>query len=233
MSIRRICSIAWVARCARPGSGSLSSSISSAGNDLPGDAELVLEPAALALLAALGQPVPVVVGLLLVLADDLEGDRLGERELRPAVEGGVLLAVEGEVDGQDVALLHRRGHVRPVAGDVADARVREDRGVVLRGLLRLAVEPETRDLLGHREFLSAGPERPVSRCRPCPGPETHRKGVRGPPRGCAVHARSAVVHAPCVHIVSGRSCRGWSARACGVARTPPGAPRPSSPPRRA
>src|SRR3712207_7406258 len=41
----------------------------------------VLEPAAHALLAAVGEPVPVVVGLLLVLAHDLEGDRLAEREL--------------------------------------------------------------------------------------------------------------------------------------------------------
>src|SRR4051812_33474724 len=46
------------------------------GDDLPGDIELVLEPAALALLAAVGEPGPVVVGLLLVGAHDLEGDRL-------------------------------------------------------------------------------------------------------------------------------------------------------------
>src|SRR4051812_41946608 len=119
------------------------------GGDLPGDAELVLEPAALALLAALGEPVPVVVGLLLVLAHDLEGDRLGEPELRAAVQAEVLLAVEGEADGEDVALPHRRRHVRPVAADGVDRGVREDGRVVLGGLLGLAVEPEARDLLGH------------------------------------------------------------------------------------
>ena len=86
MSIRCICSIAWVARWARPGSGSLSSGHQLGRHHLPRDAELVLEPAALALLAALGQPGPVVVSLLLVGAHDLEGDRLVEPGLRAAVE---------------------------------------------------------------------------------------------------------------------------------------------------
>jgi len=49
----------------------------------------------LALLPAVGQSLPVVVDLVLVGAGDLEGDRLAEGELRPAVEW--LIAEEGVV----------------------------------------------------------------------------------------------------------------------------------------
>ena len=56
-------------------------------DDLPGQAVLVLEPAALACAVRRpGELVPVVVDLLLVLAADVEGDGLGELELRAAVE---------------------------------------------------------------------------------------------------------------------------------------------------
>jgi hypothetical protein len=50
-------------------------------DDLPGDAEAVLQPAARAFLAAVGELLPVVVDLVLVLAVDQEGDRLAEGEL--------------------------------------------------------------------------------------------------------------------------------------------------------
>ena len=53
------------------------------GKHLPGQAELVLEPAAGTFLAALlGQRGPVIVELLLGLAGNLEGDRFVELELR-------------------------------------------------------------------------------------------------------------------------------------------------------
>src|SRR5687768_9668892 len=64
------------------------------GHDLPRQAEAVLHPPACDLLPTLGQPVPEVVGLLLVLAAHLERDRLGEVELGAAVEPGELLAVK-------------------------------------------------------------------------------------------------------------------------------------------
>ena len=52
-------------------------------HDLPREAELVLQPPALALLAAVGgEGVPVVVDLGLVGAADLEGDGFVEGELR-------------------------------------------------------------------------------------------------------------------------------------------------------
>src|SRR5919106_1223499 len=50
--------------------------------DLPGEAVFVLEPATHALLASVGgELLPVVVDLVLVLAVDLERDRLVERKL--------------------------------------------------------------------------------------------------------------------------------------------------------
>ena len=82
ISIFLICSIAAMTRCAFSRSGSASSSVSARRDDLPRDAEPVLQPAARALLAALGERAPVRVDLFLALAADLERDRLAERELR-------------------------------------------------------------------------------------------------------------------------------------------------------
>src|SRR6476659_2817111 len=65
-------------------------------NDLPGDAELVLEPAALLDLSAGAEPVPEVVHLRLRLAGDVERDRFVELEMRSAVERGELQAFELE-----------------------------------------------------------------------------------------------------------------------------------------
>ena len=71
------------------------------GNDLPGDAELVFEPAALTLLASSGDELrPVVVDFLLVVAAYDEGDGFGKVEHRAAVECDELLAVEFEGDGE-------------------------------------------------------------------------------------------------------------------------------------
>src|SRR3546814_969083 len=68
------------------------------GEDLPRHAEPVLEPAAGLLLTAVHKGVPVAIYLGLVLAEDLERDRLVRRELRPAVQGRELDAVDLEVD---------------------------------------------------------------------------------------------------------------------------------------
>ena len=60
------------------------------GDHLPGEAELVRQPAALLSLrrAALGQPRPVVIHFLLRLALDLERDGFIELENRASIEGG-------------------------------------------------------------------------------------------------------------------------------------------------
>jgi len=55
--------------------------------DPPGDPTTILQPAALAPLAILRQPLPIVVDLFLGIAFDHEGHRLIELELRSAVEG--------------------------------------------------------------------------------------------------------------------------------------------------
>jgi hypothetical protein len=52
-------------------------------HDLPTQPIAVLQPATLRFLAAVGQALPVIIDLVLVLAVDGERDRLGERKLRP------------------------------------------------------------------------------------------------------------------------------------------------------
>src|SRR5690606_9961602 len=98
-------------------------------NDLPGDAEAVLQPTALAGLPALDEPPPVVVDLLLIGAVDVQRDGLVELELGPAVEG---------VERHSADL---EGHA---GARLARWRAAEDLGVEARGFLRLAVEPQER-----------------------------------------------------------------------------------------
>jgi hypothetical protein len=70
--------------------------------------------------------------------------------MRPAVERGESLAFEFEFDGE-----YRAGRlamdVAPgfgVAADLIDARILKDRGIEIRRLLGLCIEPQTwRDLL--------------------------------------------------------------------------------------
>src|SRR5262249_10538773 len=109
-----------------------------------------LQPAARPLLAALGEPAPEIVDLLLGLAMDLERDRLVEFEMRAAVEGDKLLPGDLELRGHDRS---RRFSVNlvslfPVAADPADPGILEDGNVEPRRLLGLRVEPQAgRDLL--------------------------------------------------------------------------------------
>src|SRR4030095_5899417 len=109
-------------------------------HDLPGQPELVLEPAALHLLAAFRELAPVVIDLFLVLAVDDERNGLRELELRTSVQRNELLAVELEVDDHDRALGSRPGLAVPA--DALDLRVLEDGGVELRRLLGVVVEPQ-------------------------------------------------------------------------------------------
>src|SRR5262249_9576482 len=109
-------------------------------DDLPGEAEAVLQPAARAVLAALAELLPVVVDLVLAVEVDRERDGLVELEVGAAVQRDHALAVELEADGHREALLTRPG--RAVARDVEDLRVREDGRVELGCGLALGVEPE-------------------------------------------------------------------------------------------
>ena len=120
------------------------------GHDLPREAELVLQPAAGAFGAALGELAPEVVDLGLRVAEHLERHRLVELELRAAVERQELLALELELDGH-----HRAGRLAvdllacvAVAADPSDLGILEDRDVVLGRGLAFVVEPQARhDLL--------------------------------------------------------------------------------------
>ena len=148
MSSLLILSIACIARLARSGSGSVEQLLHPAGHHLPGEAVLVLQPAARPLLAARGQPLPVVVDVLLGLAVDLEGDSLVELELGAAVDADEPLALQLELHGHNHPGRSRRG--LGVVRDVHDARILEDGNVEGSGLLGFGVEPQVRDdLLQH------------------------------------------------------------------------------------
>src|SRR5947207_1379319 len=68
-------------------------------DDLPRQAELVLEPSALRRSATGGELVPVVVDLLLRFAMDDEGHSFRERKLRTAIERGEIQSFELKVGG--------------------------------------------------------------------------------------------------------------------------------------
>jgi len=117
-------------------------------HDLPGQSELVLQPAARTFLAAIGsQLAPIVVDLVLRLAHDLERDRLAELELRAAVEAKEFLPFEFELNRHHGARLPAKAFLA-IAGGAKDARVLEDRHVEIGGRLGFLVEPQARhDLL--------------------------------------------------------------------------------------
>ena len=134
-------SIAAMTRCDFPPSGSESSSVSTLGTTCQDRPNRSLSRTARALLASLGELLPVVVDLGLVGAVDLERQRLGEGVLGPAVQRQERLAVELEADRHHRPLRAWAGGA--VAGDLDDPRVGEDRRVQLRRLLSFGVEPET------------------------------------------------------------------------------------------
>src|SRR5690625_3830046 len=110
----------------------------------------ILAPAAGALDAAICEDgIPVAIGLLLILGDDHEADRLVRREIRTAIQPDKAAPENGELDRQLAARL--------AAGDVAgrrihpiDMAVRKGGGVELCRLPRLAmIEPEAGDKIGH------------------------------------------------------------------------------------
>ena len=117
--------------------------------DLPGDAPLVLAPAAGALLPAVADDgVPVAVGLRLVGGVDHEGKRLVVGEGRAAVEADAGDAQHRELHQQGIALL---------AGGIVIGRVlhgphlavREETCVETGGRLGVLVVPEADGCCGH------------------------------------------------------------------------------------
>src|SRR5262249_44492129 len=116
------------------------------GQDLPGEAELVLQPAAAAFRSAFCQLAPEVIDVLLRVAQNLERDRLGELEERSAVEGEKLQAVDLKSDGHDrsgvlaVDILS----LPSIAADLSQLCVGKDRNVVVGCHFGLGIEPQAR-----------------------------------------------------------------------------------------
>lgn len=112
------------------------------GGDLPGDAPLVLAPAAVALLAAVvDDGIPVTIGLGLILGGHLERERLVVLDPWPTVKPQAGYAQHGELDGQDVTLLARRV-VSRCAMDRADGGIGKGPGVEVRRLFGITFVPK-------------------------------------------------------------------------------------------
>src|SRR5215510_6544134 len=123
------------------------------GDDLPGNAEFILQPAAGLFAAFLGQSVPEVVDLFLGVAINLEGHGLAELELWPAIERHERLPVDFE-------FCHHYGTwllaVDLLAGfsittDFPEFRILEHGDVERRRFLGFCIEPQTRRYLMLRE----------------------------------------------------------------------------------
>src|SRR5690606_15918103 len=119
-----------------------------AGGDLPVDSPAVPAPAALAGLAAVSNDrVPVAIGLLLVLGQDLERERLALGVHRSTVQSGAVHAAHGELHHQFVSLL-ATGEVARRVVDRDNLAVRKYTGIELRRLASAVVIPEADAVLG-------------------------------------------------------------------------------------
>jgi hypothetical protein len=117
--------------------------------NLPGDAPLVLAPAALALLAAIADDgVPVAIRLRLVFGRHLKRERFAMLEGRPAVQPQARDAQHGELYRQDAPFLARgkipRGPVHRVERGIG-----EGLGIKSCGFLSGAIVPKADRVLCH------------------------------------------------------------------------------------
>src|SRR5262249_22913267 len=118
-------------------------------DDLPREAELVLEPTVGSLFTVLCELAPEVVDLLLGFAVDLERHRLVKLEMRAAVESQEFLPFDFELHGHDRSglLPVNLESLFSVAADFSDRGILEDGGIKFRRLLGLRIEPQAgRDL---------------------------------------------------------------------------------------
>src|SRR6185369_6070671 len=117
--------------------------------DLPGDAPLVLAPAARALLASIADNgIPVAVGLLLIIGGDLKRESLVMLERGTAVEAKTRDARDSEFYCQHVALL-AGGEVAGCTEDGAHGAVGKGFGIEAGGSLGVLVVPQANRVLGH------------------------------------------------------------------------------------
>src|SRR6266700_1465471 len=121
--------------------------------DLPGDAPLVLAPAARTLLASIADNgVPVAVGLLLIIGGDLERESFVMLERGAAVEAHTGDAGDCEFYREHVALL--AGWI--VTGCTVDGThgtVGKGFGVEARSSLCVLIVPQANRVLGHCLFV--------------------------------------------------------------------------------
>src|SRR6185437_6889257 len=146
-------------------------------HDLPRQPELVLEPAAGAFFAALGQRIPVVIDFSLGAAADGQRHRFAELVDRPAVQRDELHAVEFEGDDHHGSGRHRPGFA--IVRHALDLRILEDAGIEVRRFFRLRVEPQAgRDSLhvALLPYFGGGPSI-IVRITSSPGPATLRKSL--------------------------------------------------------
>lgn len=127
--------------------------------DLPGDSPSVFAPAARAFLAAVADDrFPVAIRFRLGVRRDLEGERLGLFELRPAIDSHAGYAEHGKFHGENLPFLATRKIVGRFV-DGADFAVRKRLRVKARGFFRIFVEPKADGVLGflfvHMIFLVA------------------------------------------------------------------------------
>ena len=150
MSIRFMVSIACMARCALAGSGSVISASRRLGTICQDSPNLSFTQPHCSASGTAESAAVRPVGLCLILAVELERDRLVEGEVRAAVQTDELPSSERELDREHVALLAAR-EIGGRAVHGVDVRVGQQRGVEIRGFLGRAVEPEAGcDLVGHR-----------------------------------------------------------------------------------
>src|SRR6266508_7047817 len=121
------------------------------GNDLPGHAELVCEPAAWPFLPSFGEPLPQLVDLRLGLTIHEKRYALREPERRAAVERHEFLSGEPECRRHERSL--GAGPRVPVTRGVQDLRILEDRGVEVDRFFGLIVERQERGDLLHVGIL--------------------------------------------------------------------------------
>src|SRR6267154_4354042 len=117
--------------------------------DLPGDAPLVLAPAACTLLASIADNgVPVAVGLLLIIGGDLKRESFVMLERGTAVEPDTGDAGDCEFYRQHVALLAGWIVTGCTVGGTQSA-VGKGFGVEARSSLRVLIVPQANRVLGH------------------------------------------------------------------------------------
>jgi len=116
--------------------------------DLPGDSPAVFAPAAVAFLAAVADDgFPVAIRFRLSVRRDLEGEGLGLFELRPAIDRHAGYVADGELHGENLALL-ATGKIARGFADRGDFTVWKGLRVKACCLFRIFVEPKTDGIFG-------------------------------------------------------------------------------------